>query len=227
MTAVMLLSAFWEAAARPVADSCQGVDEGQKQALVADIIDLLAYLQFCRLRVATYTTLLQQTLTVAVSSQEVICCCTSNLLPWTLLDQRHCPLSDDTHVLYLLRKTAYVHKYTCDTHDAIESIQHPVKFYGRIIPLTRCLMQHKCNRFVMLQAALALLSRLPCYADLVAPSSAADERPRWETDAVLATVLQFRLSTLIPCVPRLPQVSHAAPKGAGQACTRCYLMLAY
>ena len=58
----------------------------------------------------------------------------------------------------------------------------------------------------LLQACLALLQRMPCYADLIAPAAGQTGKARWEADPVLAAEMQFRMSLLGPCTPKLPQV---------------------
>ena len=63
-----------------------------------------------------------------------------------------------------------------------------------------------CESVPSLQACLALLQRMPCYADLIAPAAGQTGRMRWEADPVLAAEMQFRMSLLGPCTPRLPQV---------------------
>ncbi|KAK9829437.1 hypothetical protein WJX72_005867 [[Myrmecia] bisecta] len=55
------------------------------------------------------------------------------------------------------------------------------------------------------QASEALLLRLPCYADCIAPSSVASGQATWAVDAVLATRVHFLMGMLVPCIACLPQ----------------------
>ncbi len=57
---------------------------------------------------------------------------------------------------------------------------------------------------VRMQACQGLLLCLPSYAYLVAP--AVNGAPVWEADSVLASRMQFLMSMLGPCIPRLTQV---------------------
>lgn len=59
----------------------------------------------------------------------------------------------------------------------------------------------------VLQAALALLKTAPSYSLLVAPvPGVKPSARRWAVDPVLAAELQFRMSLLGPCVPKLTEV---------------------
>lgn len=57
---------------------------------------------------------------------------------------------------------------------------------------------------VRVQACQGLLLCLPSYAYLVGP--AVSGAPVWEADSVLASRMQFLMSMLGPCIPRLSQV---------------------
>ena len=74
MSIVLLLSNFWDAAAPAAEQGAQENPAGLKRVDVAvALLDTLAHMQFCRMRLSAYSVLLQSLLQTTASSAEVCC----------------------------------------------------------------------------------------------------------------------------------------------------------
>jgi hypothetical protein len=72
MSIVLLAASFWDAATPEQAQQAPGKILGlSKTTMVVSLLDTLAHLQFCRMRLSAYSVLLQNLLQAAASSAEV------------------------------------------------------------------------------------------------------------------------------------------------------------
>ena len=72
MSIVLLAASFWDAAAPEQAQQASVKISGlSKTSMAVSLLDTLAHLQFCRMRLSAYSVLLQNLLQAAASSAEV------------------------------------------------------------------------------------------------------------------------------------------------------------
>lgn len=75
MSIVLLAASFWDAAAPEQAQQASVKISGlSKTSMAVSLLDTLAHLQFCRMRLSAYSVLLQNLLQAAASSAEVTPC---------------------------------------------------------------------------------------------------------------------------------------------------------
>ena len=75
MSIVLLAASFWDTATPEQAQQAPGKILGlSKTTMVVSLLDTLAHLQFCRMRLSAYSVLLQNLLQAAASSAEVYIC---------------------------------------------------------------------------------------------------------------------------------------------------------
>ena len=74
MSLVLLLSTFWDAAApKAQQGSARQPTAPSRQGIAASLLDTLAHVQFCRMRLSAYSVLLQSLLQTTANSAEVGC----------------------------------------------------------------------------------------------------------------------------------------------------------
>lgn len=71
MSIVLLLSTFWDAGAPEHRGTAHTVAASGRQGIAVGLLDTLAHVQFCRMRLSAYSVLLQSLLQTAASSAEV------------------------------------------------------------------------------------------------------------------------------------------------------------
>ena len=73
MSVVLLLSTFWDTAAPEQQQQSKArKDQGlSRQGIAVSLLDTLAHVQFCRMRLSAYSVLLQSLLQTTASSPEV------------------------------------------------------------------------------------------------------------------------------------------------------------
>ncbi len=71
MCAVLLMSTFWDAAAKPVRGLAEGQSRMAPEEVAVRLLDILGHLQFCRMRLSVYSLLLQALLTATANTSEV------------------------------------------------------------------------------------------------------------------------------------------------------------
>ena len=71
MSVVLLLSTFWDAAAPEERSTARKGIAPSRQDSAVSLLDTLAHVQFCRMRLSAYSVLLQSLLQTAASDAEV------------------------------------------------------------------------------------------------------------------------------------------------------------